>query len=77
MTGQEFKRLVVMCGTQASVAKALGIEADTVRARYQEVAVPTLYEHAIIGLALRAKLPHLVEIAELAGVKVEEKPKDL
>lgn len=74
MTGQEFKRLVVMCGTQAAVAKILGVEADTVRARYQEEIVPPLYEHAIIGLALRAKLPQLLEIAELAGVKVEEKP---
>jgi hypothetical protein len=76
MTGQEFKRLVVMCGTQAAVAKALGIEADTVRARYAEDVVPPIYEHAIIGLALRSKLPQLLEIAEFAGVKVAEKPNE-
>lgn len=71
MTGQEFKRLVVMCGTQAAVAKTLGVDADTVRARYLEEVVPPLYEHAIIGLALRSKLPQFLEIAELAGIKEE------
>lgn len=67
MTGQEFKRLVEMFGTQAAVARALGVEADTIRARYRDEIVPPLYEHAIIGLAVRAKLPPLLEIAELVS----------
>ena len=67
MTGEEFKRLVDMCGTQVSVARSLGVEADTIRARSRDEIVPLLYEHAILGLVLRAKLPVLVEIAELVG----------
>lgn len=54
-------------GTQAAVARALGVEADTIRARYRDEIVPPLYECAIIGLVLRAKLPVLAEIAELVG----------
>lgn len=66
MTGQEFKRLVELYGTQAAVARALGVDADTIRAHYRDELVPPLYEHAIIGLVLRAKLPPLLEIAEIA-----------
>ena len=67
LTGRQFKHLVDMYGTQAAVARALGVEADTIRARYRDEIVPPLYENAIIGLVLRAKLPVLAEIAELAG----------
>lgn len=72
MTGEEFKRLVDMHGTQAAVARALGVEADTIRARYRDDIVPPLYEHAIIGLVLRAKLPVFAEIAELVGKNNEQ-----
>jgi hypothetical protein len=67
MTGLEFKRLVVMCGTQVAVAQALGVDADTIRARYTEEVVPPLYEHAILGLVLREKLAAFAEIAALAA----------
>lgn len=67
MTGEEFKRLVELYGTQAAAARALGVDADTIRARYRDEAVPPLYEHAIVGLVVRAKLPPLLEIAELIG----------
>ena len=66
MTGAEFQRLVKMYGKQVDVAKTLGVEADTIRARYSEDAVPPLYEHAILGLLLKQRLPDLVQIAELA-----------
>lgn len=67
MTGAEFKRMVKICGTQVAVARALGVEADTIRARYSDVVVPPLYEHAIIGLAVRAQMPVFRQIAELVG----------
>lgn len=72
MTGEEFKRLVELFGTQAAVARALGVEADTIRARYRDETVPPLYEHAIVGLVVRAKLPPLLEIAELVGKKPDK-----
>ncbi|HJV75140.1 MAG TPA: hypothetical protein VJ654_13020 [Noviherbaspirillum sp.] len=72
LTGEEFKRLVELFGTQAAVARALGVEADTIRARYRDETVPPLYEHAIVGLVVRAKLPPLLEIAELVGKKPDK-----
>jgi predicted PP-loop superfamily ATPase len=67
LNGEEFKRLVAICGKQASVARSLGVDADTIRARCRDAVVPSLYENAIIGLVLREKLPQLGEIAKLAG----------
>lgn len=68
MTGQEFKKLVTMYGTQVAVARALGVEADTIRARYNDETVPPLYEYAMLGLVMREKLPVFIEIAALAGI---------
>jgi len=67
MTGQEFKRLVAIYGTQVSVARAMGVQTDTIRARYNEELVPLLYEQAIIGVVLRDKLAQIIAIAELIG----------
>lgn len=53
MTGQEFKELVRQCGSQIMVARSLGVEPDTIRARYNETTVPAVYEYAIIGLRMR------------------------
>jgi hypothetical protein len=60
MKGQEFKQLVEQCGTQIAVARALGVEPDTIRARYAENEVPAIYENAIIGLLLRRNLGPLL-----------------
>ena len=56
MTGDEFKQLVEQCGTQAAVARELGVDADTIRARYRDATVPPLYEFAIIGMLYRDKV---------------------
>lgn len=62
MTGQDFKKLVEQCGTQIAVARSLGVEPDTIRARYAEEKVPAVYEHAIVGLVFRMKLASLADV---------------
>lgn len=64
--------MVDLYGTQAAVSRALGVEADTIRARYRDEVVPPLYENAILGLVLRDKLPVLIEVAELVGLNSQK-----
>ncbi len=60
-----------MCGSQASVARKLGVDADTIHRHYRDDVVPALYENAILFLVLRTKLSPLITLIDEIGEYIE------